>query len=80
MGCKGTFSGSYFQLVNNNGEAIGEPIKDMDTYVAGDMVTMNDGSICWPYVSMKWELDQPALYGTMLKNATSMSFACMSLV
>ncbi|KAI5364981.1 hypothetical protein Slin15195_G045190 [Septoria linicola] len=80
MGCKGTFSGSYFQLVNSDGKAVGEPVKDMDTYVAGDMVTMNDGSICWPYVSMKWELNQPALYGTMLKNATSMSFACMSLV
>ena len=80
MGCQGTFSGSYFQLVNSSGDKIGDPIVDMNTYVAGDMVTMNDGSICWPYVSMTWELDQAALYSDMLANATSMSFACMSLV
>lgn len=80
MGCAGQFSGTYFQLVNSAGEKIGEPLKDMDTYVAGDMVTTNDGSICWPYVSMTWLLDQPVLMTKMETSASKMSFACMSLV
>ncbi|CAK1365850.1 hypothetical protein CB0940_09686 [Cercospora beticola] len=81
MGCRGTFSGTYFQLVNSKGEAIGEPLKDMDTYVAGDMVTMADGRICWPYVSMTWLLHEQSVRQTeMIRNATSVSFACMSLV
>ena len=43
MGCSGTFSGTYFQLVNGKGVKIGKPLKSMDTYVAGDMVTTGDG-------------------------------------
>ncbi|THW04424.1 hypothetical protein D6D26_02776 [Aureobasidium pullulans] len=79
MGCQGEFSGSYFQLVNK-GSKVGEPLKLMDTYVAGDMVTMDDGRICWPYVNMTWRLDQAAgSYGGLPSSTTKqISFACMS--
>ncbi|KAF2256549.1 hypothetical protein BU26DRAFT_526916 [Trematosphaeria pertusa] len=75
MGCKGAFTGSYFQLVNN-GEKVGEPLKRMDVFVAGDMVTMSDGRICWPYVDMDWTLDGPVMNPA---SVTKMSFACMNL-
>ncbi|KAH0017549.1 hypothetical protein KCU78_g7503, partial [Aureobasidium melanogenum] len=80
MGCQGEFSGSYFQLVNK-GEKIGQPIRSMDTYVAGDMVTMGDGRICWPYVNMTWRLDGTAgQYGSLPSSTTKqISFACMSI-
>lgn len=80
FGCSGKFSGSYFQLVDNTGAKVGDVIKDMDTYVAGDMVTTNDGRVCWPFVSMKWELDLAVGGGLPETEATKMSFACMSLV
>ncbi|KAG9551236.1 hypothetical protein KCU71_g14509, partial [Aureobasidium melanogenum] len=80
MGCQGEFGGTYFQLVNT-GEKIGQPIQSMDTYVAGDMVTMGDGRICWPYVNMTWRLDGTAgQYGSLPSSTTKqMSFACMSI-
>ncbi|KAI1487890.1 hypothetical protein F5X96DRAFT_647874 [Biscogniauxia mediterranea] len=78
MGCRGTFTGSYFQLVTG-GAKVGEPVKSMDTFVAGDMVTMSDGRICWPYVSMDWTLDQAVPYGGSTETTTKMSFACMNL-
>lgn len=79
MGCSGTFSGSYFQLVNTSGQKIGQPIVSNNTYVAGDMVTMEDGRICWPYVNMEWKLDAPVM---SLPDSTTkkMSFACISVV
>ncbi|KAF2441614.1 hypothetical protein P171DRAFT_74907 [Karstenula rhodostoma CBS 690.94] len=73
FGCEGTFTGSYFQLVNN-GEKVGEAVKSTNVYVAGDMVTMNDGSICWPYVDMNWSLND----GTRGASVSKISFACMS--
>lgn len=80
MGCQGEFSGSYFQLVNR-GEKIGQPIQSMNTYVAGDMVTMDDGRICWPYANMTWRLDGTAgQYGSLPSSTTKqMSFACMNI-
>ncbi|KAK6008737.1 hypothetical protein QM012_000640 [Aureobasidium pullulans] len=80
MGCQGEFSGSYFQLVNK-GEKIGQPIRSIDTYVAGDMITMGDGRICWPYVNMTWRLDGTAgQYGSLPSSTTKqISFACMNL-
>ena len=80
MGCSGEFTGTYFQLVNKAGEKIGEPLKSMNTYVAGDMVTLNDGRICWPYVSMNWQLSSPVDAGLSGTTTKKMSFACMSLV
>ncbi|KAJ4357820.1 uncharacterized protein N0V89_002396 [Didymosphaeria variabile] len=79
FGCEGTFTGSYFQLVNN-GEKVGEAVKSTNVYVAGDMVTMSDGRICWPYVDMDWSLNA-ASQGGWFKRADSVSeisFACMS--
>ncbi|KAK6077747.1 hypothetical protein SCUP234_06505 [Seiridium cupressi] len=77
MGCKGTFTGSRFQLVTN-GAKVGEPLVETDTYVAGDMVTFSDGRVCWPYVSMTWDLSEAVAYGGSTTTTTSMSFACIS--
>jgi hypothetical protein len=52
MGCSGTFSGTYFQVVNKAGDKIGNATVSKDIYVAGDMATLSNGTICWPYVSM----------------------------
>lgn len=81
MGCRGQFAGSFFQQVNSDGEKVGEALKSTDVYVAGDMVTMNDGRICWPYVSMEWDLSSPVdtYFGTGSSTTKKMSFACMSL-
>ena len=75
MGCAGDFAGTFYQLVSSSGEKVGSPIKSTDTYVAGDMVTMADGRICWPYVNMEWDLSGPATSGNTV---TEISFACMS--
>lgn len=75
MGCKGAFTGSYFQLVTD-GKKVGTPVKSMDVFVAGDMVTMADGRVCWPYVDMDWKLDGPVRSPA---SAKAISFACMSL-
>lgn len=81
MGCRGKFSGSKFQLVTNDGtgKAVGEPLTSQDVTVAGDLVTMADGRICWPYVSMTWDLSSPVGYGGSTTTTTKMSFACISL-
>ncbi|KAH7182271.1 uncharacterized protein B0J16DRAFT_343461 [Fusarium flagelliforme] len=74
MGCSGKFAGTKFQAVDSKGKKIGQAITSDDTYVAGDMVTMSDGRICWPYVNMAWSLDGPAQAADVKK----ISFACMS--
>jgi len=81
MGCGGTFTGTYYQLVDKDGKSVGEAIKSMNTYVAGDMVSMGDGRICWPYVEMEWSLSKSSGYGSVegQTKARSMSFACVSL-
>lgn len=80
MGCRGKFTGSKFQLVSNDGtaKAVGEPLTSTDVTVAGDLVTMADGRICWPYVSMDWDLSSPVGYGGSTTTTTKMSFACIS--
>ncbi|CAI4215641.1 unnamed protein product [Parascedosporium putredinis] len=75
MGCKGQFAGTFYQLIDNKGQKIGSPVKSTDSFVAGDMVSMTDGRICWPYVSMTWDLSGPA---RSTSSTTKMSFACMS--
>ncbi|KAL6707991.1 hypothetical protein ACN47E_003665 [Coniothyrium glycines] len=74
MGCKGAFTGAYYQLVTD-GKKVGKPVKSMNVYVAGDQVTMADGRICWPYVDMDWKLDGPVRSPASVK---AISFACMS--
>ncbi|KZL84542.1 hypothetical protein CI238_05259 [Colletotrichum incanum] len=74
MGCRGAFAGTKFQMVGSDGKKVGEVISSDDTYVAGDMVTMSDGRICWPYVAMDWKLDGPVQGSPVSK----ISFACMS--
>lgn len=80
MGCRGKFTGSKFQLVSNDGtgKAVGEPLTSTDVTVAGDLVTMADGRICWPYVAMTWDLSSPVGYGGSTATTTKMSFACIS--
>jgi hypothetical protein len=81
MGCGEVFTGTYYQLVDKEGKSVGEPTKSMETYVAGDMVSMSGGRICWPYVEMEWSLSQPSRYARVEGQTTaqSMSFACVSL-
>ncbi|KAF4343240.1 MUC1 extracellular alpha-1 4-glucan glucosidase [Fusarium beomiforme] len=74
MGCKGKFAGTKFQTVDSKGKKLGSAITSDDTYVAGDMVTMSDGRICWPYVNMAWSLDGP----TQAADVKKISFACIS--
>lgn len=74
MGCRGTYAGTKFQLVTSSGTHTAAAISSKNVYVAGDMVTMSDGRICWPYVSMTWDLSGPVT-GTAGKK---MSFACMT--
>ncbi|OHE94081.1 hypothetical protein CORC01_10656 [Colletotrichum orchidophilum] len=74
MGCQGPYAGTKFQMVGSDGKKIGDVISADDTYVAGDMVTMSDGRICWPYVSMTWKLNGPVTGSPV----TKMSFACMT--
>lgn len=80
MGCRGKFTGSKFQLVSNDGtgKPVGEPLTSTDVTVAGDLVTMPDGRICWPYVAMDWDLSSPVGYGGSKATTTKMSFACIS--
>ncbi|KAL4868992.1 hypothetical protein BDV12DRAFT_90270 [Aspergillus spectabilis] len=80
MGCRGTFSGTYFQQVDNQGVIVGAAINSSDVYVAGDIV--NIGSrVCWPYVSLEWDLSQPisSWGGQTGETATKISFACIGL-
>jgi hypothetical protein len=79
MGCRGTFAGTYFQEVDSTGSKIGASFSSDDVYIAGDMVTMSDGRICWPYVSMTWDLSQPIDDSTSSVTGKKISIACMSL-
>ncbi|EKV04020.1 muc1 extracellular alpha glucan glucosidase-like [Penicillium digitatum] len=79
MGCRGIFAGTYFQQVDSTGSKVGEPFSANDVYVAGDMVTMSDGRICWPYVNMIWDLSQPIDDSSSSGAVKKMSIACMAL-
>ncbi|KAJ5929156.1 hypothetical protein N7454_007004, partial [Penicillium verhagenii] len=77
MGCRGQFAGTYFQEVSSDGSKFGDAFTSTDVYIAGDMVTMSDGRICWPYVSMEWDLSQAVGYDSTSSLTQKMSFACM---
>ncbi|KAJ5775434.1 uncharacterized protein N7511_000445 [Penicillium nucicola] len=79
MGCRGTFAGTFFQQVDSTGAKVGEAISSEDVYVAGDMVTMSDGRVCWPYVSMTWDLSQAVDDSASGSTTKKMSIACLSL-
>lgn len=80
FGCRGTFTGSYFQLVSGDagGSAVGEPLVSKDVTVSGDLVTMPDGRICWPYVNQAWDMSAVVGMGAASSTVTKMSFACIS--
>jgi hypothetical protein len=85
MDCQGTFNGTFFQLVDNAGKKLGAPSSSMNVTVAGDMVTMPDSRICWPYMDMPWKLNgNPKNNGGLVypggppkPTYRKMSFACM---
>jgi hypothetical protein len=79
MGCSGTFTGSYFQQVDSTGMKLGSPISAMDVFVAGDMVNMGTGKLCWPYVDMTWDLSLPVGGGLPITSTSQMSFACIRI-
>ena len=80
MGCEGAFTGTYFQMVDTggNGTAVGTPLVEKSVYVAGDIVRMEDGRLCWPYVNMIWDLSRPVGGGLPVTKSQKMSFACVS--
>jgi hypothetical protein len=79
MGCRGNFAGTFFQQVDSTGSKVGEAFSSDNVYIAGDMVTMSDGRICWPYVSMDWDLSQAIDDSTSSATGKKMSIACISL-
>jgi len=74
LGCTGTFSGTFFQQVDSQGKKVGDAISAKDVFVAGDMQRIAGKGLCWPYVSMDWDLSAPKDKGTPV---SSMSFACI---
>lgn len=80
MGCKGQYSGTYFQQVDKTGATVGAAINSSDIYVAGDMINIGD-RICWPYVSMEWDLSGTvnSWGGSSTETTKKMSFACIGL-
>lgn len=79
MGCTGDFVGTFFQQVDATGAKVGDAFSVKDTTVSGDMVTMSDGRICWPYVSGTWDVSQAVGYEGSTSTTKKMSFACISL-
>lgn len=78
MGCSGTFTGSYFLQVDGTGKKLGSPISTMDIYVAGDIVNIGAGKLCWPFVDMVWDLNLPVGGGLPTTSTSAMSFACIT--
>jgi hypothetical protein len=76
LGCSGTYAGTSFQLVDANGTLIGSTTVSTDVFVSGDIATMADGRLCWPYVDMTWDLSQTLSSGTPV---SKMSFACATV-
>jgi hypothetical protein len=81
MGCRGTFSGTYFQQVTYKGTKIGQPVKSDDVYVAGDIVKIGTRRLCWPYVNTEWDLSEAvnSWGGSSGETTTKISFACIKL-
>ncbi|QDS73249.1 hypothetical protein FKW77_004137 [Venturia effusa] len=89
MDCMGAFTGTYFQLVNIEGKKLGSPIMSTNVTVAGDMVNMGDGRVCWPYPDMVWKLEgaakntggwitvDPKAASRSRPSVGRMSFACL---
>ncbi|RDW88970.1 hypothetical protein BP6252_01002 [Coleophoma cylindrospora] len=75
LGCTGTYAGTSFQLVDNTGAKIGSTVNSTEVFVSGDIANVGTGKVCWPYVSMMWDLSQPLDSATPV---TQMSFACAS--
>ena len=79
MGCHGTFSGSHFQQVDSMGKKLGSSISAMDVFVAGDIVNVGKGKLCWPYVDMVWDLSLPVGGGLPTTSTSNISFGCITI-
>lgn len=89
MDCMGAFTGTHFQLVDIQGKKVGSPMMSMNVTVAGDIVNMGDGRVCWPYPDMVWKLEgaaknaggwqviDPKAASKPRPNVAKMSFACL---
>ncbi|KAF2226101.1 hypothetical protein BDZ85DRAFT_213867 [Elsinoe ampelina] len=78
MDCHGDYTGTRYQLVTAGAKS-GAPITSQ-VFVSGDQVTFPDGRICWPYVDMKWQLNNPVggYSGNADTTVKALSFACMT--
>ncbi|APA06979.1 hypothetical protein sscle_02g017490 [Sclerotinia sclerotiorum 1980 UF-70] len=76
MGCSGTYAGTSFQVIDNTGAKVGSAVVSTEAFVSGDIVTIGTDKVCWPYVSMTWDLSTPKDSGSPV---SKMSFACATL-
>ncbi|EMR86129.1 hypothetical protein BcDW1_5349 [Botrytis cinerea BcDW1] len=76
MGCSGTYAGTSFQVIDNTGATVGSAVVSNEAFVSGDIVTIGTDKVCWPYVSMTWDLSTPKDSATPV---SKMSFACATL-
>lgn len=79
MECRDQYAGMFFHQVSPNGRKTDDALMSTDVYVAGDMVTMADYRICWPYVSIDWDFSQAVGYGLASSIPKKMSVACMTV-
>ncbi|KAI9650718.1 hypothetical protein NHQ30_000741 [Ciborinia camelliae] len=76
LGCSGTYAGTSFQVIDSKGNKVGSAVVSTEAFVSGDIVTIGTDKVCWPYVSMTWDLSAPKDSATPV---SKMSFACASL-
>ncbi|CAD6448114.1 700cb822-c2cd-41ec-a2bd-f26133829b14 [Sclerotinia trifoliorum] len=76
MGCSGTYAGTSFQVIDNTGAKVGSAVVSTEAFVSGDIITVGTDKVCWPYVSMTWDLSSPKDSGSPV---SKMSFACATL-
>ncbi|CAH7671526.1 hypothetical protein PPACK8108_LOCUS6306 [Phakopsora pachyrhizi] len=72
LSCTGKYSGTSYVLVNSQGKMQGKEIVEQIP-VSGDMVTMADGRVCWPYSPTTWSFQGPKGAPTLVN---TLSIAC----
>ncbi|KAF1954754.1 hypothetical protein CC80DRAFT_566720 [Byssothecium circinans] len=59
FGCKSTYAGTNFQMVDSSAAKQGDAFTSEDVFVSGDIVKVGS-KLCWPYVNMKWDSSKEA--------------------
>ncbi|KAI8448838.1 hypothetical protein BY996DRAFT_327273 [Phakopsora pachyrhizi] len=72
LSCTGKYAGTSYVLVNSQGKKQGQELVEQIP-VSGDMVTMADGKVCWPYSPTTWSFEGPKEGQTLVK---TLSIAC----